>query len=342
MLPNSKLRIAIIADPFIPVPPVGYGGIERIIDLLINYFVAQGHEVTLVAHKDSKVSIPLIPFPKQKGNLKHLNNILSVNKIRKFEPDIIHSFGRLAYLLPFLRSDIPKIMSYQREPTLAQISKAIRLAKSKTLSFTGCSNYISDKIKTIANATTVYNGFPIDAYVPNFTCASDAPLVFLGRIEEIKGAHLAIEVAQKTSRKLIIAGNVPPEGMDYFETTIRPHLDEQITYIGIVNDEQKNEMLRNGAALLMPILWEEPFGIVMVEAMACGTPVIALNRGSVPEVVTENVTGFICKNVDEMITAVSQIKNLDRAEVYEEASKRFNNKAIGENYLTLYRRKLSV
>ena len=335
------MRIAIIADPFIPVPPVGYGGIERIIDLLINCFVAQGHKVILVAHKDSKVSIPLIPFPEQRGNLKHLNNILAVNKIRKFKPDVIHNFGRLAYLLPFLRSDIPKIMSYQRKPTLAQISKAVRLAKSNTLSFTGCSNYISDKIKTVANATTVYNGFPISAYIPNFTCANDAPLIFLGRLEEIKGVHLAIEVAQKTSRKLVIAGNIPPEGKEYFETAIEPHLDEQITYIGIVNDEQKNEMLRHGAALLMPILWEEPFGIVMVEAMACGTPVIALNRGSVLEVVTENVTGFVCKNVDEMITAVNQIEKLNRAEVYKKASQRFNSDVIGETYLNLYRNKIN-
>ncbi|MGY3053552.1 glycosyltransferase involved in cell wall biosynthesis [Pedobacter sp. UYEF25] len=341
MSQNSKLRIAIIADPFLPVPPVGYGGIERIINLLINYLVAQEHELVLVANKDSKVSIPLIPFPEQSGKLKHLNNILAVNKIRAFKPDIIHSFGRLAYLLPFLRSDIPKIMSYQREPTLAQISKSIRLAKSNTLSFTGCSNYISNKIKIVASATTIYNGFPPDTYTPNFEIEQDAPLVFLGRLEEIKGVHLAIEVARKTNRKLVIAGNIPPEGKDYFETAIQPHLNEQITYIGIVNDEQKNEMLRHGAALLMPILWEEPFGIVMVEAMACGTPVIALNRGSVPEVVTENVTGFVCKNVDELITAVNQIKKLNRAKVYKKASQRFNSDVIGETYLNLYRNKIN-
>jgi glycosyltransferase involved in cell wall biosynthesis len=337
---QDKLRIAVIADPYLPVPPPGYGGIERIIDFLINHLLENGHEVILVAHQDSKVSVPLIPFSDQNSKLKHLYNTITINKLKRFKPDIIHNFGRLAYLIPFLRSDIPKIMSYQREPTLSQIKKAVLLSKVGTLSFTGCSDYISNQIKPIADAVTIYNGFPLHTYNPNFDLDKDAPLVFLGRLEHIKGVHVAIEVAIKSNKRLIIAGNIPDGESEYFKTQIEPHLSEHIQYLGTVNDGQKNEMLRNASALLMPILWNEPFGIVMAEAMACGTPVIGLNRGSVPEVIQDNITGFICLDVEEMVIKVAKIKTLSREKVYENAMLKFSSKEIADQYIQLYQNKL--
>lgn len=336
------MRIAIIADPYIPVPPLTYGGIERIIDFLIKGLTANGHEVLLLAHPLSKVEVPLITYRNQQSRLKHIHNILAVNKIKKFKPDIIHSFGRLFYLLPFLRSDIPKIMSYQREPTLAQIKKAVTLSKKDTLSFTGCSNYISNKIKPFASATTVYNGFPIGIYEPNFKFNESAPLVFLGRIEHIKGTHIAIEVAQKTNKSLIIAGNIPEGEESYFNEKIKPHLSEKIKYIGPVNDVQKNELLNQALAFLMPILWDEPFGIVMAEAMACGTPVIGFTRGSVSEVVINNITGFICTTIPQMIEAISKLPAIDRKTVWEIANKRFNSTNITAEYIQLYQQKISL
>jgi len=335
------MRIAIIADPFIPIPPVGYGGIERIIHLLLQYLVKQGHDIVLVAHKNSDVVVPLIPFPDQELRFKHFRNTFVINKISTFKPDVIHSFGRLAYLLPVLLSKTPKIMSYQREPTISQIKKALFLSKKNSLSFTGCSNYITNKIKAVGNSTTIYNCFPLNIYEPNFAYDDDAPLVFLGRLEEIKGVHLAIETAQKSNKKLVIAGNIPKEAEPYFSKSIAPHLNDQIKYIGVVNDQQKNDLLRNSIALLMPILWEEPFGIVMIESMACGTPVIALRRGSVPEVVKENVTGYICNTVNDMVQAVSKLSLLNRMNVFKESYKRFNSNVIGKEYLDLYYSKIS-
>lgn len=337
---QDKLRIAIIADPYLPVPPPGYGGIERIIDFLINHLLEKGHEVILIAHQDSKALVPLIPFSDQNSKLKHLHNTITISKLKGFNPDIIHSFGRLAYLIPFLRSDIPKIMSYQREPTLSQIKKALLLSKKGTLSFTGCSNYISNQIKPIAEAVTIYNGFPLHTYKPNFDPDINAPLVFLGRLEHIKGVHVAIEVARRSNKKLIIAGNIPDGESKYFETQVEPHLSAHIQYVGTVNDGQKNEMLRNASALLMPILWNEPFGIVMAEAMACGTPVIGLNRGSVPEVIQDNITGFICSDVEEMVIKVAKIKTLSREKVYENAMLKFRSKEIVDQYIQLYQNKL--
>jgi glycosyltransferase involved in cell wall biosynthesis len=337
---KDRLKVALIADPYIPIPPFGYGGIERIIDFLINHLLEEGHEVILVAHHDSTAPVPIIPFLDQGSKLKHIYNTITISKLRKFKPDIIHNFGRLAYLLPFLRSSTPKIMSYQREPTLAQIKKAVSLSKKNTLSFTGCSNYISDQIKPIADAVTIYNGFPINTYNPNFEVKEDAPLVFLGRLEHIKGVHVAIEVALKSNKQLIIAGNIPDGELKYFKDHIEHQLSEKIQYVGSVNDQQKNDLLRNASALLMPILWNEPFGIVMVEAMACGTPVIGLKRGSVPEVIQENVTGFICNTAEEMVNQVDKIKSLSRAQVYQTALQQFNSKQIVDEYINLYRKKL--
>ena len=331
------MRIAITADPLIPVPPENYGGIERIIDFLATGLVKRGHQVLLAAHPSSTVNVPLLPYKNTGANLAdHLINMATIAKIKQFKPDVLHSFSRLAYLTAFLRSSVPKIMSYQREPTLSQIIQAVKLAKKGSLSFTGCSNYISDKIKPYATSYTVYNGVDMSKYHFMAEVNPNAPLVFLGRIEPIKGIKTAITVAIASERKLIIAGNIPAEYQGYFGEEIGPLLSQDIEYIGSVNDLQKNELLGQCAALLMPIDWNEPFGIVMVEAMACGTPVIGFNKGSVPEVIEHGINGFRCDTQDEMIQLVQQVKNLDRAVVRREAEKRFSSEVIIDEYLRLY------
>ena len=331
------MRIAITADPRIPVPPENYGGIERIIDFLATGLVKRGHEVLLAAHSSSTVKVPLLPYKNTGANLAdHLINMATISKIKRFKPDVLHSFSRLAYLTAFLRSSVPKIMSYQREPTLSQITQAVKLAKKDTLSFTGCSDYVSNKIKPYAAAHTVYNGVDMSKYNEKSVISHDAPLVFLGRIEPIKGIKTAIDVAIAGKRKLIIAGNIPTEYESYFSEEIKPALCADIEYLGPVNDIQKNELLGRCAALLMPIAWNEPFGIVMVEAMACGTPVIGFNKGSVPEVIEHGVNGFWCDTQEEMIQLVQQVKNLDRKLVRREAEKRFSADVIVDEYLKLY------
>jgi glycosyltransferase involved in cell wall biosynthesis len=227
-------------------------------------------------------------------------------------------------------------MSYQREPTISQIKKSMLLAKKNSLVFTGCSNYISNQLKPFATSYTVYNGVPIDLFKFNETIQQDAPLVFLGRIEEIKGTHIAIELALKTNNKLVIAGNIPAECQTYFDEKVKPFLNEQIQYIGPVNDIQKNILLQNAKAFLMPILWNEPFGIVMAEALACGTPVIGFNRGSIPEVVENAKTGFVCNDVNEMIDGINKAHTLSRLNAREAAVKRFSDKVISRNYLEIY------
>ncbi len=336
------MKILITADPFIPVPPIHYGGIERILDMLIKEYLEAGHEVTLIGHPDSKPAVGciFIPYSSDKDNVIK-NGLLITKSYLKYKFDIIHSFSRLLYLFPLLPFGVQKIMSYQREPTITQIKRAVQLSKKNTLAFTGCSDYISNQIAVVGDAYTVYNGVPLEAFHFNNVVSSDAPLVFLGRIEEIKGTHVAIEVAIKTNKKLIIAGNIPSEHKQYFEEKVKPYLDENITYIGPVNDIQKNELLQNASAFLMPILWNEPFGIVMAEAMACGTPVIGFARGSVPEVVKNEITGFTCTTIDDMINAVNSISKINRETVRAEAENRFSAKVIADNYLQLYKSRLS-
>lgn len=341
---SEKLKIALIADPELPVPPLLYGGIERIIDMLIDGYVNLGHEVTLFAHSDSITKARLHPYAGKSSNKKtdSIRNMYLINSVlfkEKFH--IAHSFGRLAYLLPQLPLNLPKLMSYQREPTITQIKKAVKLAKKNTLSFTGCSKYISDQIAPYAPAYAIYNGVDLNKYEFKTEVETDAPLVFLGRIEPIKGTHIAIEVAKGTGKRLIIAGNVPSEFQPYFDEKVKPHLNEQIKYIGPVNDIEKNKLLGNALAFLMPILWNEPFGIVMAEAMACGTPVIGFNKGSVPEVVINGINGFSCTTTEEMISLVLKSNEIDREKVRLDAENRFSAEVIVNNYLSLYNKMIN-
>lgn len=334
------MKISITADPEIAVPPLFYGGIERIIDMLVVELLNLGHEVTLFANIASKVNCELVPY-RSNGNLLKdvLNNSLLIHKtINRQKFDVVHSFGRLAYLLPIMPTKIPKLMSYQREPTIKQVRRASFFSRKGSLRFTGCSNYITNQIKPYAVSDTVYNGVNFEKYAFSADVAGDAPLVFLGRIEPIKGTHLAIDMAIKTRKKLIIAGNIPDMHKPYFNEKIKPYLSDQIQYVGAVNDIQKSAILSTAAALLMPILWDEPFGIVMVEAMACGTPVLGLNRGAVPEVVHNGLSGFFNDNINELTEMVAEIQSINRLSVMETAKLRFSAEAITQQYLQQYQK----
>ena len=336
------MHIAITADPMIPVPPLLYGGIERIIDMLARGYEERGHTVTLFAHRDSNTAGRLVPYGGEHPSklLDVARNTVSISRLAVNRPDVLHSFGRLATLLPLLPLGIPKIMSYQREPTLRQIERAAKLAKRDTLAFTGCSNHIADKIRPFAPSTAVFNGVPLDTYTFQPEVDADAPLVFLGRIERIKGTHTAIEIANTSGRRLVIAGNVSDDA--YFEREVKPHLSDRVEYIGPVDDIQKNELLGRALAFLMPIEWEEPFGIVMAEALACGTPIIGTPRGSVPEIVLEGRTGFVREDAAGMAEAVDALHQLNRTSCRQDCEDRFSDKVIVDAYLDLYRERIAI
>lgn len=334
------LRLALTADPYVPVPPVHYGGIERVLAFLVEGLHRRGHEVMLWAHPASRVPATVIPYgaPPHTGRLHRLRELAVVSGgllRRRGRFDLVHSFSRLAALLPAVLAGTPGIQSYQREITSSTVSRAARLAGSR-LHFTACGEHMWKGRGLPGRWSTIHNGVDLAHYTLRARVPDDAPLVFLGRIEPIKGTHVAIAVARATGRRLVIAGNVPDEHRGYFDREVAPHLSERVTYVGPVDDRQKNELLGSAWALLMPISWEEPFGIVMAEAMACGTPVLGTRRGSVPEVVEEGVTGFVCDTVEEMAKAVDRVQVLDRSTVRRRCEARFGAEVIVGAYEALY------
>lgn len=333
------MRIALTVDPEIPVPPAQYGGIERIVDVLARGLVLRGHDVTLFANGASTTAGMLSPYPgaTSRGKRDLVRNTWHVSSaVLTGRYDVVHSFGRLGYLLPVLPSPIPKVMSYQRAISPRSVAWGERLSRG-TLHFVGCSRWLVDRWAGRPNWHVVYNAAPASAFTFMPSVPDDAPLVFLGRLEEIKGPHIAVQVALRSRLPLVLAGNVPTEARGYFQECIEPYLDgERIRYVGPVDDRQKSALLGRSRALLMPVLWDEPFGIVMAEALACGTPVIGFRRGAVPEVIADGVTGYVCDSVEDMVVAVGRLSIVDRQDCREAMETRFSETALLSGYERVY------
>lgn len=335
------MKILLTCDPEIPVPPDLYGGIERIVDGLARGYSALGHQVYLIAHPDSSCNhtIENFAWPALKSNGfrniflngRYLKKVVNITK-----PDVIHSFSRLLYLYPiFDCKDIKFIQSYQRGISKKSTQLASFLAGSKLI-FTACGGHMLKNLPNKSKFEVIYNF--TDTQFFNLVENSEFDyLAFLGRIEDIKGTAEAIEVAIRTNEKLIIAGNIQEGHEKYFDEKIKPYLSHPlIQYVGSVNNQQKRELLQGAKALLFPIKWEEPFGIVMAESLSCGTPVIGFNRGSVQEVVEDGQTGFIVENIEEMIERVKKLNLIDRKKCNLQARNRFELRIIAKQYSHLH------
>lgn len=338
------MRILLVMDPGILVPPKGYGGHERLVAMFAAQYAKMGHQVDLLVTPGSAIQgCTVHPFGKEGFPPKKWDARLAVPTAWKFlwknrnNYDLVHNFGRLFYLLPILNHPVKKIMTYGREISSRNIQWINKLP-NKNLVFTGCSNNLISRCNISGKWEAVYNAIEFEKYKLVPEVGEDAPLMFLGRIEKVKGCHIAIQVAKATGRKLIIAGNKSPlaDEQEYFETQIAPFIDDdQIKWVGQVNDEEKNFYLGQCRTLLFPIEWNEPFGMVMVEAMACGTPVIGFTRGSVDEVIDEGITGHKVNSKEEMIEAVNSL-NLSRTKCAEQARSRFDTPVVAEHYLNLH------
>ncbi len=340
------MRLLLTADPEIEVPPRLYGGIERIVDVLVRRLRAAGHTVGLVARPGSECpGDEFFPWPGLSSMSRRdtvLNTLALARAVRSFRPDVVHSFSRIAYLLPHLRGRIPLIMSFQREPTHRTVALAVRLAAPGRLTFTGCSDYIARRGRPAGGE---WHGIPNFADTEGLTFGGpsvpdDAPLVFLSRVEEIKGAHWAIEIARRTGRRLVIAGNHSdrddPEGR-FWREQIAPEIGKGgIEYVGPVDDVQKNALLGGARAMVVPIQWDEPFGIVFAESLACGAPVISCPRGALPEIVRPGVDGFLIRSIEEGCDAVEHVGALDRRECRRRAVEHFSAEAVVARYIDLY------
>ena len=338
------MRILFTSDPELAVPPKLYGGVQRLVHSILVGVKERGHEVGLVAHPES--TSPAHQFFAWRGirsqnNWDSVRNMLLLRSaVQSFRPDIVHSFSRLLYMLPFMTSPMPKIMSYGRKPSRRQVAYASRLAGG-SLTFTGCSRHITEQGERAGGVwRTIYNFVELESFTFQPSVRQDAPLVFLSRVEECKGAHLAIATALKAGLPLLIAGNHGSSGEEgrYWEKEIIPHLGKNgIEYVGPVDDTQKNSLLGQARAMIVPIQWDEPFGIVFAEALACGTPVISCPRGALPEIVRDRVDGYWVNNVEEACAAIAKLPAISRAECRRRVETEFTSTAVVGQYLELYR-----
>jgi|GEM_PF-72250 len=337
-------------DPFIPVPPERYGGIERVIYDIGCKYVELGHSVTIIAGPGSKSPDRLIIYGENgEGSMKIDYKLLwELRKILLKEipaHDVLHNFGRLAFLLPVAWTKIRKVQTYMRFITPQNI-RLLNKSGIKNIIYTGVSDAIVSTGAPGGGAwATVYNCAPVTQFTFREKVDDDAPLVFLGRLERCKGAHSAIKAARLSNRKLIIAGNIStlPDEKAYFENEVLPEVDNKlIFYIGEVDNTQKNELLGNAAALLLPIEWFEPFPVVIPEAYACGTPVLAFPGGGVPEGIVEGSTGFLSNTPEEMAGQIKRIPSLSRQACRDLAIKRYSDTEIANNYLSVYRSDHSI
>jgi glycosyltransferase involved in cell wall biosynthesis len=338
------MRILLIVNPGIPVPPIGYGGIERIVELLAKQYRLLGHEVTVLSSAGSEIdgckmiSIGKAIYPPNKFIIIFaLIRIWIYLLFNRNKFDLVHNFGRLLNLFPILSGNVCKIMSYQRA-IIPRNSNFILKFKNRNLFFTGCSLKQISNSKLQGDWRCIYNTLDFDEISFVKMHLEIKPLIFLGRLDRIKGCHTAIKIAIKSGIKLIIAGNISSiaEEREYFEFEIKPFIDNKlITYVGEVNNFEKYNLLRNSRALLMPIEWEEPFGIVMIEAMSCGTPVIAFKRGSVDEIIEDGINGYKVNNESEMLESIGKIELINREVCRNYANDRFGIQTIANQYLTI-------
>ena len=347
----KKLRIAQIAPLWFSVPPKKYGGIERIVAFLTNELIRRGHQVTLFAAPGSKTAGKLVsvykkPLIKAKiswtnpfWNLKNLS--VAYQQARNKEFDIIHSHLDLwtLYFQSFVQ--VPSVITlhnalYQTtfdhdETTRIQIFKEKR--NDANVVFISNAMKKTSSVK-FARPSVIHNGIDVDRY--EFNPRGGKHFVWVSRIDKYKGIENAIAAAEKSGEKLLLAGRLDPLQRDYFKYRIKPRLNKKIRYIGELADQELSDFYGTAKAFLYPIEWEEPFGLVVAEAMACGTPVIAYPRGSMPELIKDGKTGFLVNNVSQLVSAMKKAGSLNRYEVRKHVEKNFRKEQMAENYEKLY------
>jgi glycosyltransferase involved in cell wall biosynthesis len=341
------MKIAQIAPLAESVPPKLYGGTERVVSYLTEELVRLGHDVTLFASGDSATRAELVPCAPAALRLAHLSQatayytlMLEAVRVRAAEFDVLH-FHIDHLHLPLFRSFARKTVTTMHG-RLDQAPLAALYREFADMPLVSISDSQRAPLPFAHWASTVYHGLASEVcpFNPAFGPAShrEGYFAFLGRISPEKGLGRAVEIARRAGRRLRIAAKIDPVDSEYYQTLVKPLLGSRgIEFVGEVNEAQKPAFLGNAAALLFPIDWPEPFGLAMIEAMSCGTPVIAWRNGSVPEIVEDGVTGFIVDSIDAAVAALDRAAQLDRARVRRRFEARFSAARMARDYLSVYR-----
>jgi glycosyltransferase involved in cell wall biosynthesis len=336
------MRIAQISPLYEAMPPKLYGGTERVVSWLTEELVAMGHDVTLFASGDSVTSAKLAPMrerairldPSVKDPIALHYRMLETVYRRKDEFDVLHSHIDYFPMSLFTRQNVPFVTTLHGRLDVAEFVDIF--ATFPGAPFVSISNNQRTPVPHLNWARTVSHGMPANLLTPQPVKQEYA--AFLGRICPEKRVDRAIRIAGRAGLKLKIAAKVDNVDKEYYDSQIKPliHGNPDVEFIGEINDQQKPAFLSGAHALLFPIDWPEPFGLVMIEAMACGTPVIAWRAGSVPEVIDDEVSGFIVTNEDEAVAATKRLHQLDRAKVRATFDRRWTARRMANDYVDLY------
>lgn len=344
------VRVGIMAPPWAAVPPIGYGGTEVVVDRLARGLVDTGHDVLLWTTGDSTCPVPKgHVLPSAAGNQMGIASIELQHLVRGYEAllewgaDIVHDHTLIGPIYAHRYRDLP-VVTTNHGPFNAELSDLYRVV-APDVPVIAISHDQAGRAVGFEIAGVIHHGIDLDLFPAGDGAGDeDGPyLLFLGRMAPEKGARRAVQAARRAGMRLKIAAKMrEPAEHEYFIDQVHPLLDDRITYIGEVGLEQKVALLRDATALVNPIRWPEPFGLVMIEALACGTPVCGFLEGSAPEIVDHGVTGFLCDDVDDMVDRLGEVGGLDRATCRRVAEERFSTARMVADHVDLYRKVLDA
>ena len=340
---NLRMRVAVVAPPWYEVPPDGYGGTEMLCASLVDGLIGRGHEVTLLAAGRDLTRARMIRTferpPDGLGGPDHmavelLHAVAVARSLRDLDVDIVHDHTSTAALSALVR-DVPTVVTAH----LPAVGPQADLYRAARLPLIAISDDQRARSPDLRWASTIHNAIEVESYP--FREDKEDFALFLGRIHPQKAPHLAIDACRAIGLPLVVAGKCSePVEQEYFEDAIAPRLGRDVEYVGVAGRLAKRDLLSRAAALIFPILWDEPFGLVMVEAMACGTPVVALRRGAVTELVTDGVTGVICDDPRELPGALEAARELDPRKCRDDAEQRFDVPLMTSRYEAAFSRVL--
>jgi glycosyltransferase involved in cell wall biosynthesis len=339
------MKIAQVSPLFERVPPKAYGGTERIISYLTEELIRLGHDVTLFASGDSITGARLVPAINESFRLDAMQRTwLAYHTIQMDQvSELAHTFDVIHFHTDYLHFPIARKFSTPHITTLhgrLDLPELVSLYRHfSDVPLISISDSQRIPLPWANWCETVYHGLPPDLY--SFQSEPDDYFVYIGRISLEKRVDRAIDIARQCGLPLYIAAKIDKADETYFNECIEPLLhDPLVKYIGEVGEPEKRDLLEHARALLFPIDWPEPFGLVMIEAFACGTPVIAYRHGSIPEIMEDGVTGFVVTNQEDAVRAAQSIESIDRKRCRQVFERRFTVAHMAENYLSIYRRLL--
>ena len=334
------MRIAIIAPPWVPVPPTGYGGTEAVLDRLAVGLARAGHEVALVAHPDSTCPVTLIPGPRIAadtqigGVVPELGHVLAAYEaVVELGVDVVHDHTMSG---PFYAERFPQLpLVTTNHGPFDEMALPLYRKMAERAAVVAISHSQAAAAGDVRIARVIHHGIDVDQLPVG--AGDGGYLLFLGRMAPSKGVHVAARVAQRAGLPLLIAAKMwEPAEREYFDTAVRPLLGAGVDYIGEVGGKEKLELLGGALGLLNPIAWPEPFGMVMVEALACGTPVITTPFGAAPEIVEHDVCGFVCGSEDDLVEAAARVSSIERDVCRAHVATRFSTERMVDAHVELY------